>query len=41
MGLPRAAVVVMEERAFGEAASLAIKHADRRAVGDGVDVQVL
>jgi hypothetical protein len=31
----------MEKRAFREATSLAIKHADRRAVGDGVDVQVL
>jgi hypothetical protein len=31
----------MEERAFGEAASLAKKHADRGAVGDGVDVQIL
>jgi hypothetical protein len=41
MGLPGAAVMVMEERAFGEAVSLAEEHADRRAVGDGVDVQVL
>jgi hypothetical protein len=32
---------MMEERAFGEALGLAIKHADRRAVGDGVDVQFL